>query len=389
MRRARRLRMPHGCPGMTAPRRAVVSLLNTPAGLFRWYEEFPLQISDKLAPHGIEHVIAYKDYLPHSIMPARPRLTIHDETQMPDAAWVRATMEPLLARYDQVIVHTHSYQFRLCQVWRLTRGHRQQRWWATEHVTPKPGAWPVNLARRVLQRLRIGFPDRIYGVSETTAQPLRRMFVSKSIGVLRNGRLLPEEMTQFPPRPGAPRRALFVGRLTPEKGVWPLLHAARELATARPDFHLVVVGDGPETAPMQAWIDAHGLGARIVMAGYQSEVRPYYADADFLIVPTDPEQFEEGLGLVAVEAKACALPVLYTRSGGLPETQLEGRTGVLMDPPDAAGIVAAASALMDDPARYHAMREAVREERGRWALSTMTDAYVAEYLAEFARLARG
>lgn len=372
---------------MTSPRRAVLSLLNTPAGLFRWYEEFPLQISAKLEAQGIEHVIAYKEYLPHSIMPAEPRLTIHDETEMPDRHWVERNLAPIMDRYDHLIVHTHSYGFRECEVWRLTRGRRLRRWWATAHVTPKPGRAVVAMARRALQTLRMRYPDRIYGVSETTASPLRRMFRAGSIGVLLNGRLSPEQMRMFPER-GLPRRAIFVGRLTPEKGVWPLLEAAGRLAQAYPDFHLRIVGEGPSGDGMAKWIADRDLNTRIEMVGYQSDVQQFFAEADYVIMPTDPVLFEEGLGLVAIEAKACALPVLYTLSGGLPESQVRDATGILMDPPDADNIVAHASALMDDPARYHAMREAIRDERRRWALSDMVDAYVSEYLAEFERLSR-
>ena len=365
--------------------RAVISLLNTPAGLFRWYEEFPLLIGARLAAEGIDHVLGYKTYLPNTIVPMSPRLVAHDETDVPRERWVVDVLEPIASRYEKVIVHTHSYGFQECAVWRITRGRSNRRWWATMHRTPRaPGALKT-LRRRAMQALRIGYPDRIFGVSNASASALRSMFLPSHVGVLHNGRLAAAEMNQFPPR-DTPRTALFVGRLNREKGVWPLLEAGAELSRQRADFHLIIVGDGPEAAAMRDWIADRKLESRIEMTGHQSDVQPYYARADFLIVPTDPEQVSEGLPLVALEAKAYALPALYSLSGGLPETQIENRTGLVIDPLDTAHIIAAANRLMDDRAGYERMREEIRGERSRWSIDAMVDEYIRAYLAEFAKL---
>ncbi|HEY0229976.1 MAG TPA: glycosyltransferase family 4 protein [Dokdonella sp.] len=363
---------------------AVISLLNTPAGLFRWYEEFPQRISGHLQEAGIDHIVGYKSYLDNTTIPAHARLTAHDETDMVDPAWVSATLGPIVARYRRVIVHTHSYAFGECAVWRLCRTSATRSWWATMHRTPRPGSGLRALSRRVLQYGRCVYPDRLFGCSSASQQALQAMFIPSRVGLLRNGRLSDGDMQMFPPR-AQPCVALFVGRLTREKGVFALLQAAAILASQHPRFRLLIVGDGPEEAAMRQWIAAQRLEATIDMLGYRADVETCYAQADFLIIPTDPALVAEGLPLVALEAKAFALPVIYSRSGGLPESQVEGETGIVVDPPDAPDIARAAAALMGDVERYHAMRESIRRERVRWGIDAMAQAYVREYQAAFGR----
>ncbi len=68
----------------------------------------------------------------------------------------------------------------------------------------------------------------------------------------------------------------------------------------------------------------------------------------------------EGLGLAAVEAAACGLPVVVGRSGGAPETVLPGRTGFVVDPHDPVGLADRLEVLLTDPATGQAMGAAGR-----------------------------
>ncbi len=357
----------------------MISLFNTPAGLFRWWEEFPLRIGALLEPYGIDHVLGYKAFLPNAIVPEAARLVAHDETGVPSPRWVRETLGPIVDRYDRVIIHTHEHPMLRGAIWRLTIGHRNRAWWATHHATRLYRGGSRTALRRTLQRARILMPDRHFGCSASSAAALRGMVIPDSVGMLMNGRLGDDDLNHFPPR-STIDRALFVGRLEAVKGVWPLLDAAATLCAADETFRLTIVGMGPEEEAMHRWIADRGLQQRVRMVGYQADVRPFYEDADFVIVPSElPPRWSEGFGLVAVEAKGCALPVIHSLSGGLPETQREGVTGMAIDPPSADRIVAAVQSLRRHPDRYHAMREAIRSERTRWHLDVMARAYAAEY----------
>jgi colanic acid/amylovoran biosynthesis glycosyltransferase len=70
------------------------------------------------------------------------------------------------------------------------------------------------------------------------------------------------------------------------------------------------------------------LDVRFAGAAGQDELRPYYADAQLFCLPT----FAEGLGVVLIEAMACALPVVSTRVMGVPEVVEDGETGLLVSP---------------------------------------------------------
>jgi glycosyltransferase involved in cell wall biosynthesis len=362
-------------------RLGVISLFNTPAGLFRWWEEFPLRVTALLSGHGIEHVLGYKAFLPDSTIPPDLRLIAHDETDVPSRQWVHAVLGPIVGRYDRVIIHTHEHPMLRPAVWRLTIGRRDRAWWATHHATRLYRGGIRTALRRSLQRARVLMPDRHFGCSESSTRALRGMVLPGSVSTLLNGRLHDADLVPFPPRAGA-ARALFVGRLEYVKGVWPLLESAALLAERLPAFHLTVVGMGPEEDAMRQWIAEHNLDGRITMAGYQADVRPFYDDADVLIVPSLlPPAWSEGFGLVAVEAKVPAIPVIYSRSGGLPETQIEGETGIAVDAPTPDHIAAAMLELADNPDRYHQMRQAIRAERARWHIDRMAQRYVDEYLS--------
>ena len=116
--------------------------------------------------------------------------------------------------------------------------------------------------------------------------------------------------------------ALFVGRLSEEKGIATLLAAWSQL---RPREGLKIVGDGPlATAVADAVATVRGiewLGPRT-----RSEVSALMADAAFLVVPS---VCYETFGLVLVEALAAGLPVIASRIGAIAELVSDGHTGRL------------------------------------------------------------
>jgi glycosyltransferase involved in cell wall biosynthesis len=108
---------------------------------------------------------------------------------------------------------------------------------------------------------------------------------------------------------------------------------------------IVLVGDGPERARVEALAREAGLAEHLEILGELDDVRPLLSVADAFLLPSAQESF----GLAALEAMACGAPVVASRVGGLPEVITDGLTGFLRDPDDHAGMAQAILDLLDDP----------------------------------------
>ena len=107
--------------------------------------------------------------------------------------------------------------------------------------------------------------------------------------------------------------ALFVGRLSPEKGVDVLLAAARRV----PELPVRIVGDGPQRAPIEDEVRRGGLSnVELMGAVPMDRVFDLMRRARVLVVPS---QWHEPFGNVVAEAFACGLPVIVSDLGALPE----------------------------------------------------------------------
>ncbi|HJQ32268.1 MAG TPA: glycosyltransferase family 4 protein [Pyrinomonadaceae bacterium] len=146
-------------------------------------------------------------------------------------------------------------------------------------------------------------------------------------------------------REGA-RVILAVGRLSREKGHADLVRALGHLRASEPaiDFRLLVVGDGPEREAVETEARAQGVADRLVFAGHVSDVRPFYALADVLALPSH----SEGSPNVLLEAMAAGLPVAATSVGGVPEIVSDEESALLVAPHDAAALGAALARLLKD-----------------------------------------
>jgi len=143
-----------------------------------------------------------------------------------------------------------------------------------------------------------------------------------------------------PPVTRAPRKSgtsvlLYVGRLSPEKGVADLLRAVSLLKTP---VQLNIVGDGAQHNELRQLSSALNLDGVVNWIGLKKpeEIPFFMAQADLLCLPSHME----GVPNVALEAFACRLPVVGTRVGGIPEVVSEA-TGLLAEPNNPAAFAAA------------------------------------------------
>jgi len=142
-----------------------------------------------------------------------------------------------------------------------------------------------------------------------------------------------------------------VGRLDPMKGHPDFLHAAAEVAVARPDTRFVCVGPGPAAYRQQMVALAHKLGLddRLIWAGERTDMYRVYNALDLLV---SSSRFGEGLPNAVAEAKATGLPCVVTDVGD--SALLVDKSGWVCPPGDsgalARAILAALDSLPADPA---------------------------------------
>ncbi|MGB0694521.1 MAG: glycosyltransferase [Rhodospirillaceae bacterium] len=162
---------------------------------------------------------------------------------------------------------------------------------------------------------------------------------------------------------------LFLGKLIPRKDPAVILDALAELpADRRP--HMIFVGDGPQRADLEAFVEARGLnatdgtGARVLFDGFQNQtdLPGRIAASDCLILPSR----EEAWGLVVNEAMSCGLPALVSdRVSCAPDLILPGRTGWTFPAGNAKALAAsliAASTALADPDQVAEMRNSVQTQ---------------------------
>lgn len=132
-------------------------------------------------------------------------------------------------------------------------------------------------------------------------------------------------------------RILVVARLSPEKGLDDLLHAVALVKQKQANFHVDIVGDGPQRDILQSLAEQLGLVNWVTFHGYRSkvEISTMMRSSAFLALTSH----WENQPVVLLEAMACGLPVIAPRVGGIPEV-VPPDCGLLHTPGDVNEIAA-------------------------------------------------
>ncbi|MGD9620944.1 MAG: glycosyltransferase family 4 protein [Mycolicibacterium sp.] len=170
-------------------------------------------------------------------------------------------------------------------------------------------------------------------------------------------------------RLGARPVVVCVSRLVPRKGQDMLIRALPAIRERVRGTALVIVGGGPYRTSLHRLAHSFGVADAVVFTdGVPGDQLPaYHAMADVFAMPCRTRGAGldvEGLGIVYLEASACGVPVVAGRSGGAPETVMDGETGLVVDGWDPGGIAEAVGDLLADPQRAAAMGAAGR----RWVV---------------------
>lgn len=230
---------------------------------------------------------------------------------------------------------------------------------------PYPDYPPTLLGRskKGLRRLLERRLARRFGAIVTVSHAIAD-YVTRDVGiprshvhVIHNG--IPEAATAGTGRATDAQAAvtfITVGRLAAIKNHRLMLLAFARLLRSRPDARLVVVGDGPERPALEALARETGAEGRVELLGFRTDIDGLLARADVFLLTSH----YEGISMALLEAMRAGLPAIGTSVGGIPETIVDGRTGILVPPDDADSLTAAMSALANDATRRQKMGEEAR-----------------------------
>jgi glycosyltransferase involved in cell wall biosynthesis len=268
----------------------------------------------------------------------------------------------------------------LKSLWRMWRVLRKERPDIIHSITPKAGlmsmvggwlagvpvrvhtftglVWPTTtgLKRRVLMAtdwLTCACATHVIPEGEGVKNDLLKHNIThKPIKVLGYGNIRGIDMSHF--NPADFNRGhhggftfVFVGRIVRDKGINELVAAFDKLHKEHPEVRLVLVGDregnldpvAPET------IDRINRGDGIEAVGKQSDVRPFYAQADALVFPS----YREGFPNVVIEAGAMGLPSIVTDINGSREIIIDGQNGIIVPSKNEEALYQAMKHFLEHP----------------------------------------
>jgi glycosyltransferase involved in cell wall biosynthesis len=221
--------------------------------------------------------------------------------------------------------------------------------------------------------------DRVLVQAEPLAAEILQQFDRPPLRRIRNGLrdrigIVPNGVDLQPRRAGSGGGIVYVGRLIRTKGVDDLLAAIRQL----PGVHLTVVGDGPDRKRLEH--EARGLP--VTFAGHvdHATARQHIRDARCLALPSHTEAYPN----VVLEAMASGVPVVATRTGGIPSLVQDGKTGFLVAAGSLDELAGALAKLTQDESLCLQMGAHAHEAAGSHAWPC-----VAERLVDQIELVRG
>ena len=229
-----------------------------------------------------------------------------------------------------------------------------------------PSTVRLGMAWSWLRGLAYRSMDAVIALTPEAAQWLAQNASARNLAVIPNAVAwpLPDQVPHVDPNSvgqAGRKRLLAVGRLSKVKGYDRLLEAFSLIASRRPGWELIIVGEGPERHVLQAQIERSGLAGQVVLAGEAGNLADWYRHAQLFVLTSRHEGFPNVLLEAMSHGLAC---VSFDCEAGPRNIIRRGIDGVLVRDQDVGALASSLEQLMDDEelrARYAALATEVRE----------------------------
>jgi phosphatidylinositol alpha-1,6-mannosyltransferase len=141
-----------------------------------------------------------------------------------------------------------------------------------------------------------------------------------------------------------------VAHLVRRKGHEQVIQALPAIKSTHPNVIYLVVGRGPYEGSLRELAKGLGVSEAVRFCGYvpTHDLPLYYGAADIHIMPSTNDGDVEGFGISFIEAAACGVPSIGSRSGGIPDAVADGESGFLVEPGDVSGLAKTIVQMLDD-----------------------------------------
>jgi len=247
----------------------------------------------------------------------------------------------------------------------------------TEKRVTRPAFSPdVFLAKRVARTVALN-PEMCQAFQDRGVPGDRLVVVPNGVDIERFDDVNPDDVTDVRDRyrvTAAPV-VLFVGTVTPRKGVLELVEAAESVVRRCEGVHFLIVGD-TELEPdyvgqVEETVGTAAIEDSVTLTGFVSEeeLLACYELADLFVLPSS----EEGSSVAVTEAMAAGLPVVGSRIDGIRQQVDHGTHGLLVDPGDVTGLAESISRLVSNDRARHDMADAIESRARSLSWERVTD----------------
>lgn len=177
-------------------------------------------------------------------------------------------------------------------------------------------------------------------------------------------------------------KMVFIGRLSPEKGVDVLIKAVAGMVNRGFDVTLVIIGEGNERPRLAQLINNSNLSDRVFLLGYHDSAHCFLPYFDVFVLPS----FTEGLPITLLEAMQAGTPIVATRVGEVPKVLEGGRYGQVVASGDPERLARAIEEVYKNREEVKAKTLAAKQfVISDYSVENMAKRYVEEYLKVLAR----